>query len=219
MSEATTENETADQPNPIPRLRLAVLVSGSGRTLNNLLEWISSGRLQAQIGVVVASRANVRGVTIATGAGIPVRILPPAGAPRIEWSKQVFAACRPSQPDLVVMAGFLHLLDIPDDFCNRVINIHPSLLPAFGGQGFYGLHVHRAVLQRGCTVSGCTVHIVDSEYDHGPILLQRSVNVLPNDTPESLAARVFAAECNALPEALNLHAAGLLPQLERNSHR
>jgi folate-dependent phosphoribosylglycinamide formyltransferase PurN len=100
------------------------------------------------------------------------------------------------------MAGFLHLVRIPADFAGRVINIHPSLLPAFGGQGFHGMHVHRAVLEQGCTVSGCTVHLVDDEYDHGRILLQETVPVLADDSPESLAARVFAAECRALPEAI-----------------
>ena len=99
------------------------------------------------------------------------------------------------------MAGFLQFIQIPDDFAGRVINIHPSLLPAFGGKGFHGMHVHRAVLQRGCTVSGCTVHLVDEQYDHGAILLQKTVPVLPDDTAESLATRVFAAECQALPEA------------------
>ena len=156
-------------------LRLAVLLSGSGRTLDNLLERIASGHLAATIELVVSSREDVRGVRIAEAAGIPVS---------------------------VVMAGFLHLVRIPAGFAGRVINIHPSLLPAFGGKGFHGMHVHRAVIDRGCTISGCTVHLVDDEYDHGRILLQKSVPVLPDDTPDSLAARVFAAECEALPEAI-----------------
>ena len=100
------------------------------------------------------------------------------------------------------MAGFLQLVEIPADFAGRVINIHPALLPAFGGKGFHGMHVHRAVLERGCTISGCTVHLVDNEYDHGRILLQKAVPVLRDDTADSLAARVFAAECAALPEAI-----------------
>jgi phosphoribosylglycinamide formyltransferase-1 len=144
----------------------------------------------------------VRGVRIAERAGIPVTVLPPAGRPIAAWSDAIFAACRAARADLVVMAGFLHLVRIPADFAGRVINIHPSLLPAFGGRGFHGMHVHRAVLDRGCTVSGCTVHLVDDEYDHGRILLQKTVPVLPDDTPESLAARVFAAECQAFPEAI-----------------
>jgi phosphoribosylglycinamide formyltransferase-1 len=183
-------------------MRLAVLISGSGRTLDNLLEWIAAGRLAASVEKVVSSRADVRGVRIAERAGIAVKVLPPAGRPVDAWSDEIFAACRAARADLVVMAGFLHLVRIPADFAGRVINIHPSLLPAFGGPGFHGMRVHRAVLDRGCTVSGCTVHLVDDEYDHGRILLQKAVPVLPDDTSESLAARVFAAECQALPEAI-----------------
>jgi phosphoribosylglycinamide formyltransferase-1 len=188
-------------------MRLAVLLSGSGRTLDNLLEWIAAGRLAAGVVTVVASRADVRGVRIAERAGVPVTVLPPAGRPVDAWSDEIFAACRAAGADLVVMAGFLHLVRIPADFAGRVINIHPSLLPAFGGQGFHGTRVHRAVIDRGCTVSGCTVHLVDDEYDHGRILLQKAVPVLPDDTPESLAARVFAVECQALPEAITRIAA------------
>lgn len=192
-------------------LRLAVLLSGSGRTLENLLDRIAAGRIAARIETVVASRADVRGVQIAERAGIPVSVLPPAGRPRAEWSNAIFAACRSASADLVVMAGFLHLLEIPADFAGRVINIHPALLPAFGGKGFHGMHVHRAVLARGCTISGCTVHLVDNEYDHGRILLQSPVPVLREDTAESLAARVFAAECEALPEAINRIAVAPVP--------
>lgn len=183
-------------------LRLAVLLSGAGRTLENLLERIAAGRLAATVELVVASRGDVRGVAIAKRAGVSVRVLPPAGLEPAAWSEQVFSACREARADLVVMAGFLHLLPIPRDFAGRVINIHPSLLPAFGGKGFHGMHVHRAVLERGCTVSGCTVHVVDDEYDHGRVILQRAVPVLPDDSAESLAARVFAAECETLPEAI-----------------
>jgi len=193
---------------PGKTLRLGVLLSGSGRTLDNLLEWIAAGRLAARVETVISSRADVRGVRIAARAGIPVDVLPPAGDGAAAWSAAIFDRCRAAGADLVVMAGFLHLLEIPADFAGRVINIHPALLPAFGGKGFHGMHVHRAVIARGCTVSGCTVHLVDNEYDHGRVLLQRTVPVLPDDTPESLAARVFAAECVALPEALNRIAAG-----------
>jgi len=181
-------------------IRLAVLVSGGGRTLANLLDRIAAGSLPARVEAVVSSRDDIRGVEIARASGIPVHVLPPRGRPLADWSRDVFAAC--GGADLVVMAGFLHLIEVPADFAGRVINIHPSLLPAFGGKGFHGMHVHRAVLDRGCTVSGCTVHLVDGEYDHGRILLQRAVQVLPDDTPESLAARVFAAECECLPAAI-----------------
>jgi phosphoribosylglycinamide formyltransferase 1 len=189
-------------------LRLAVLLSGSGRTLENLLNRIAAGRLTASVERVVSSRGDVRGVRLAEQAGIPVTVLPPAGRPLADWSDAIFAACREANPDLVVMAGFLHLVAIPADFVGRVINIHPALLPAFGGKGFHGMHVHRAVIARGCTVSGCTVHLVDNEYDHGRILLQKTVPVLRDDTAESLAARVFAVECETLPEAINRIASG-----------
>jgi folate-dependent phosphoribosylglycinamide formyltransferase PurN len=108
------------------------------------------------------------------------------------------------------MAGFLKHVPIPPDFENRVTNIHPALIPAFCGHGFYGRRVHEAVLQYGAKISGCTVHFVDNDYDHGPIILQRTVPVRGDDTPESLAARVFEQECIAYPEAINLIAAGRL---------
>jgi len=183
-------------------LRLAILLSGSGRTLENLLEWIAAERLAATVEVVIASRGDVRGVEVARRAGVTTHVLPQGTHSTAEWSAEIFAACRAAKADLVVMAGFLKLVEIPADFAGRVINIHPALLPAFGGKGFHGMHVHRAVLARGCTVSGCTVHLVDNEYDHGRIILQKTVPVLPDDTPESLAARVFAVECQALPEAI-----------------
>ena len=183
-------------------IRLAILLSGSGRTLENLLEWIAGGRLGASVEVVIASRGDVRGVAVAQRAGLPTHVLPQGTHSTAEWSAEIFATCRAAKADLVVMAGFLKLVEIPADFAGRVINIHPALLPAFGGKGFHGMHVHRAVLARGCTVSGCTVHLVDNEYDHGRIILQKTAPVLPDDTPESLATRVFAVECQALPEAI-----------------
>ena len=183
-------------------IRLAVLLSGSGRTLENLLDEIAAGRLAASVEAVISNRDDVRGVEVARRAGVTTHVLPRGSKSLAAWSDEIFAACRTANADLVVMAGFLQLVEIPADFAGRVINIHPALLPSFGGKGFHGMHVHRAVLARGCTVSGCTVHLVDNEYDHGRILLQKTVPVLPDDTPESLAARVFAVECRALPEAI-----------------
>ena len=119
-----------------------------------------------------------------------------------DYGRRVFGVIRQAEADTVVLAGFLKKLWIPEDFAGRVINIHPSLLPAFGGKGCYGMRVHRAVLERGCQVSGCTVHLVDEVYDNGPILLQRWCPVEPSDTASDLAARVFAEELIALPEAL-----------------
>ncbi len=194
-------------PLPTKPLRLAVLISGSGRTLANLLERSAAGSLAATVDLVLANRDLIGGLEIAAAAGVPTVVLPRVGQPLAAWSNAVFDRIRAAGVDLVVMAGFLQLLEIPADFTGRVINIHPSLLPAFGGKGFYGEHVHRAVLERGCTVSGCTVHFVDNEYDHGRIILQQAVPVLPEDDHERLAVRVFKAECDTLPAAINQLAA------------
>ena len=183
------------------------MISGSGRTLANLLKRSATGSLAATVDLVLANRDHIGGLEIAAAAGVPTVVLPRAGQPLADWSNAVFDRCRAAGVDLVVMAGFLQLLEIPADFTGRVINIHPSLLPAFGGKGFYGDHVHRAVLERGCTVSGCTVHFVDNEYDHGRIILQQAVPVLPEDDHERLAVRVFKAECDTLPAAINQLAA------------
>ncbi len=185
-------------------IRLAVLLSGSGRTLENLLRRQKAGELAASVNLVVSNRKDVRGVTIAKEASIPTVVSEKGDATLEAWSSVLFDHCRSADVDFVVMAGFLQLVRIPADFEHRVINIHPSLLPAFGGKGFYGSRVHAAVIKHGCTTSGCTVHFVDNEYDHGPILLQSPVPVTTDDTPESLAARVFLAECEALPEAINV---------------
>jgi phosphoribosylglycinamide formyltransferase-1 len=125
-------------------------------------------------------------------------------------SAALFDICRAARVELVVMGGYLEHVLIPADFAQRVINIHPSLIPAFCGQGFYGHRVHEAVLEYGAKLSGCTVHFVDNRYDHGPIILQRPVPVEPDDSPASLAARVFAVECEVYPEAVRLFAAGRL---------
>jgi formyltetrahydrofolate-dependent phosphoribosylglycinamide formyltransferase len=192
-------------------IRLAVLLSGSGTTLQNLLDRCADGRLQARVAVVVSSRADALGLERARRAGVPAHVVErKACASRSEFSRRILDHARAAGVDLVCMGGFLQLLEVPDDFRNKVMNIHPALLPAFGGKGYHGLHVHQAVLQAGVKVTGCTVHFADNEYDHGPIILQRPVAVLDDDTPESLAARVFEQECQAYPEAIRLFAAGRL---------
>jgi len=195
----------------IRTLKLAVLISGGGTTLRNLLQQISTGDLPADVSLVVSSNPTAGGLKYALDAGIPTLICERRAFDSDEaFGAAIFAACRQLQPDLVIMAGFLKFAPVPPDFINRVMNIHPALIPAFCGLGAYGSHVHRAVLAYGAKVSGCTVHFVDNEYDHGPIILQRVVPVEENDTPELLAARVFEAECVALPEAIKLFAAGRL---------
>jgi phosphoribosylglycinamide formyltransferase-1 len=190
---------------PRSPLRIVVLISGGGTTLRNLIENVAAGRLDARIERVISSNAAARGLEFARDVGIPADAIERKAFESNEaFSDAVFAVCRRASPDVVVMGGFLKLIEIPSEFENRVINIHPALIPAFCGKGFYGPRVHEAVLEYGAKLSGCTVHFVDNRYDHGPILLQRAVPVLEDDTPETLAARVFAAECEAYPEALRL---------------
>lgn len=192
-------------------LTLAVLISGAGTTLRNLLSVIERGELDAEVRQVISSRSDAAGLEYARSAGIPHEVIRRRDFPNAEAHRDaVFERCRAAKADLVVMGGYLEHLLIPPDFENRVVNIHPSLIPAFCGKGFYGRRVHEAVLEYGAKISGCTVHFVDNDYDHGPIILQRSVAVLDDDTAESLAARVFAEECQALPEALRLYAEGRL---------
>ncbi len=194
-----------------PPLRLAVLLSGSGTTLQNLLDHSAAGDLPAAVAVVVSSNPAAFGLARAQKAGVPAHVVErKAAGSREEFSRRIFDHCRAAGADLVCLAGFLQLLTIPDDFHNRVLNIHPALIPAFSGKGFHGRHVHEAALEAGVKVSGCTVHFADNEYDHGPIVLQRVVAVRDDDTPESLAARVFEQECQAYPEAIRLFAEGRL---------
>ena len=195
---------------PVPHAyRLAVLISGGGTTLRNLLEKIRVGRLTVEVALVVSSNPTARGLQYAVEAGIPTAVFQVKDfCFQEEFSEAIFARCREAQFDLVVLAGFLKRLAIPDDFTSRVTNIHPGLIPAFCGKGFYGHHVHEAVLEYGAKLSGCTVHFADNQYDHGPVIFQRAVPVLDDDTPERLAARVFEAECKAYPEAIQLIAEG-----------
>jgi formyltetrahydrofolate-dependent phosphoribosylglycinamide formyltransferase len=197
-------------------IKLAVLLSAGGTTLQNLIDCIAAGSLDARIVLVVSNNADVYGLVRAKNANIPTLVVnrKQAGT-REEFSRRIFDACRTAGADLVCMAGFLQLIQIPDDFIGRVMNVHPSLIPAFCGQGFYGHHVHEGVLAYGAKITGCTIHFADNQYDHGPIILQRAVPVLDDDTAETLAARVFEQECAAYPEAIRLFAEGRLKQSGR----
>ena len=189
------------------RLRLAVLISGGGTTLRNLLQHIQFGKLDAEVVLVLSSTEKAGGLRFPREAGIPHQVVVRTKAMSDEaYREAIFQPCRDARVDLVVMGGFLKHVLIPADFEGRVVNIHPSLIPAFCGHGYYGHHVHEAVLEYGAKVSGCTVHFVDNQFDHGPIILQRTVPVADSDTPDTLAARVFEQECIALPEALQLFA-------------
>jgi folate-dependent phosphoribosylglycinamide formyltransferase PurN len=173
-----------------------VLLSGSGRTLLNLADEIDAGRLDARIALVIASR-ECPGAQRARDRGFAVEILP-----GVIPAAQLEPLLRRERIHWVVLAGYLKFIHVPQAFAGRVVNIHPALLPRHGGKGMFGHHVHQAVLDAGDAESGCTVHLVDDQYDHGATILQRRCPVLPTDTPDTLAARVFEQECLAYPEAL-----------------
>jgi phosphoribosylglycinamide formyltransferase 1 len=186
-----------------------VLISGGGTTLRNLLERIRAGELSLDVRVVLSSSKRAGGLRYAEEAGIPWHLVRRRDFDTPEAHREaLFGHCRAAAVSLVVMGGYLEHVLIPEDFVHRVVNIHPSLIPAFCGHGYYGLRVHEAVLDYGAKISGCTVHFVDNVYDHGPIILQRPVPVLDDDTPTTLAARIFEEECRAYPEALQWYAEG-----------
>jgi phosphoribosylglycinamide formyltransferase-1 len=192
-------------------LRLGILFSGGGRTMMNILEEINSGRLNASIAIAICSRSNVAGVEKAKAANLNLKTVRRKDYPDVDSFSRVIAAhLKTAGVELVVQAGWLCLWQIPAAFENRVMNIHPALLPSFGGQGMWGHHVHDAVLKAGCKVSGCTVHFCTNNYDEGPIIVQRCCPVKEDDTPDTLAERVFEQECTAYPEAIRLFAEGRL---------
>ena len=191
------------------KLRLAVFISGTGRTLKNLIDRIRTEQLTAEIVVVVSNVVNVVGLQYAEGESIPIEVVERCQYGSLtEFSEANFSICRAARADYIVLGGYLRRLEIPKDFENRVLNIHPSLIPSFCGKGYYGNIVHSKALEYGVKVSGCTVHFVDQEYDSGPIILQKAVDVYEGDTPDTLNDRVFAAECQAYPEAIELLAQG-----------
>lgn len=204
IEDARTLNERREPQNPLPTL--AVLLSGTGRTLDNLLRAIDEQRLPARISAVVSSNPEVRGLEIARAAGIPsFTVSRKAFGTDDAYSAAIFDTVMPYQPDLLIMAGFLRRLVVTPAWEGRILNIHPALLPEMSsaaGKGFYGERVHRAVLASGATMSGATVHVVDNDYDTGPVVMKAEVPVLAGDTAESLAARVFDAECRLYPEAI-----------------
>jgi phosphoribosylglycinamide formyltransferase-1 len=172
------------------------MISGGGRTLENLASHIERGRLSAEIGLVIASSA-CPGAERARERGLPTLVVPGVIEPGT-----LARMLSDHGAAWIALAGYLKLLRIPPGFAGRAVNIHPALLPSFGGPGMYGRRVHAAVLEAGCRVSGCTVHLCDAAYDRGPILAQRACEVLDDDTPESLGARVFALECELYPRVI-----------------
>ena len=188
-------------------LRVAVLLSGNGSSLENLLEHIDSGSLNAEVVVVVSSKESALGLERARRRNIPAiavsRKKYPDGK---EFNDHLHAALAPYDVELVALLGFLSLFELRGKYDGRVINVHPALIPAFSGPGFYGNRVHQAVLESGVKLTGATVHISDDQYDKGPILLQEAVPVLEGDTIETLAERVQGAERRLVPQAVQLFA-------------
>lgn len=177
-------------------LKLGVLLSGSGRTLDNFHERIQAGTLNGEIQVVISNVEDALGLEKAKNYGYPCF-----------WAKgneRINEILARYEIDLICLAGYLKLYQPSDSLKRNVLNIHPSLIPLYCGEGFYGDIVHRAVKERGCMVSGCTVHFANERFDEGPIVLQKSVDLEYDDSIKDIASRVFAAECEAFPAAINL---------------
>ncbi len=209
-SAARTDSSVLPFPCVVDRpIRLGVLISGGGTTLLNFLDQIRGGQLNAEVPLVIASQKTCKGVERSLKAGLNCQVIRPRDFSGVgEFSRAVFAELRAANVDLVTLAGFLSLLHVPEDFRWRVINIHPSLIPAFCGHGFYGHLVHEAAIERGVKFSGCTVHFADNEYDEGPIILQRTVAVPDGCSADELATLVFEQEKIAYPDAIRQLASG-----------
>jgi len=188
-------------------MNLGVLISGSGSNLQAIIDNIEAGRVDAKIQIVISNLGDVLGLERARKHGIPSLVIPHKGLKREEYDQKLVETLRAYHVELVVLAGFMRIVREPllSEFEGRIVNIHPALLPSFPG-----LHGQKQAVDYGVKVSGCTVHFVTNEYDAGPIILQRRVPVLPEDTVDTLAARVFEQECEAYPEAIRLFGEGRL---------
>jgi len=196
-------------------LRIGVLLSGEGTSLENLLDRIDAGEVPARVVVVVSSREDAGGLRRAARRGIPAVTIQRKRHPDLrEFNDLIHLEFEKYGVEFVACLGFLSPFEIRN-FEGRAINVHPALIPAFSGKGFYGRRVHEAVLAKGVKLTGATVHFVDAEYDHGPIILQKAVPVRDDDTPDSLAERVQEVERALVPEAIRLFAEGRLEIVNR----
>ncbi len=203
------------------KLRVGVLASGGGTNLQSILDNCAAGRIDAEV-VIVISDIECGALARARKAGIPAEHIDRRDKDRYPnrevFDRAVLERLQAHNAELVCLAGYLRIMtrELVDAFANRMMNIHPALLPSFGGQGMWGHHVHQAVLDYGCKVSGCTVHFVSLDTDGGPIILQRAVPVEEDDTPETLAARILPHEHALFSEAIQLFAEG---RLKIDGHR
>jgi len=195
-------------------IRIAILVSGQGRGSNMaaIIDACQRGEIDGKVVLVIGTRDEAPALQRATEKGVSTEVVSPSKLGEEEYARRLLQTLGDAQVDLVCLAGFMRLLPPPvvHAYAGRVMNIHPALLPLFGGKGMYGEHVHRAVLESGMKVSGCTVHFVDEHYDTGPIIVQRCVPIEEEDTWETLAARVLAQEHQAYVQAVKLFAQGRL---------
>ncbi len=182
---------------------IAVLFSGGGRTVLNLLNQIEAGNLDANISLAIASKDGLVGIDRLTERGLDVAIARRVDEPYELGDMRTIAWLDDVRPSLICLCGYLRLLNMQPWMEGRVLNIHPALLPKHGGKGMFGLHVHESVINSGDLQSGCTVHFVDEQYDHGETIVQRTCNVVASETPQSLADKVFQLECTAYVEAIN----------------
>ncbi len=188
-----------------------MLISGGGRTLQNLIDRIKDASLAARIQIVISSNPEAFGLERAKRYNIPHVVISRRDFNSVDaFSQAITEELDKHKLDLIIMGGFNCLYRIPEKYLGRVMNIHPALIPAFCGQGYYGEKVHKAVIESGVKVTGCTVHFADNSYDHGPIILQSTIPVFEDDTPEGLAERVFREECIAYPQAIRLFQEGRL---------
>jgi len=186
------------------KTRIGILLSGGGRTMVNIAQQIAQGDINGEIVTVISSRSDVAGIERSKDLGImPMVISRKDYDSTSTFSHELFSIMRKESVSLVLMCGWLCLCEIPEDYTNKVLNIHPSLLPKFGGKGMYGHHVHQAVIANGETESGATVHFVNNNYDEGPVIIQRKCAVDQNETADTLAAKVFKEESLAYPQAIN----------------
>jgi len=187
-------------------MNIGVLVSGRGTNLQAIIDASKEGKIKSRVVVVISNKRDAYALLRAEKEGIPAFFLSSKNKTPEEYDKEIIGIFENYKVDLVVLAGYLKILSgvLIERYKDRIINIHPALLPSFGGKGFYGENVHRAVLDAGCRVSGCTVHFVRLEIDKGPIIVQKCVEVLDNDTPETLAERILPHEHQALVEAIKI---------------
>ncbi len=192
-------------------MNIAVFASGRGSNLMAILKAIEEGKLKARVVVVISNNSNAGALEIARLKGIDaLHISRRQFSSDMEYVDKILSELRKRNVELIVLAGYMKKIpsEVVSEYRNRILNIHPALLPSFGGQGMYGINVHKAVIESGVKITGVTVHIVDEEYDHGPIVLQRAVEVKDDDTPETLAERVLRVEHEVYPEAIRLFVEG-----------